>query len=629
MMDPQETDQLLRDLYERNSEPVDMVTFSAELHERLSTLPAHKGWMSRLRWPLAAPAEEWSGRLKRASAPKRRSGVTVAVFASIAVVLVAAVAVGSFMAVRNLAQPGFVLAITDDNLVGTAAQSSHWEQLPLTSEGGPVNALVMDPSNPSILYAGTSVGLFKSTDAAGSWTQLSTVPGSVFVVAIDPASPSTVYVQSVVSQREQEAGTFKLLRSDDGGATWTDLSGTGTPASPGYDRGIWFDTTSTPSTIYIWGRVEPYGFPIWRSTDRGETWTGRGVGDKDVLTPASPTPISPAAQQALDAFWASYDPYSSGPTTDADTSAVVEIGQILVDPTRVSTFYASTGDGVYKSIDSGRSWRKSSKGMVERGTSGVLVDSSAPSTLYAAASAGIFRSIDGGAEWTLVLGGKGSVVLAPSTPSRLYAWTLAGLFRSDDRGDSWTRLKAAGLPLPSMLGSPPPTFSLGQLVLVVADQPDTLFAVSQDSRFDTALYRSTDGGNTWGRAIEGDVYGWFGQVVADPQAPSTIYAFAYQGDPDHSAEALLKSTDAGATWESLLEKDWGLHARLAAVDPHNPEIAWTIQNSMIRRSTDAGATWENIGETLPNAVSLVPDPAPGGAFYAATVGGLFKWVPGE
>ena len=44
---------------------------------------------------------------------------------------------------------------------------------------------------------------------------------------------------------------------------------------------------------------------------------------------------------------------------------------------------------------------------------------------------------------------------------------------------------------------------------------------------------------------------------------------------------------------------------------------------------DAGATWESVGENLRDAVSLVPDPAPGGALYAATAGGLFKWVPGE
>ena len=629
MMDPQETDQRLRDLYDQNSAPVDMATFSAGLHERLSTIPVHTGWMPKLRWPRAAQAEERSGVLKQASAPRRRCGLRVAVFASITIVLVVAVTVGSLMAVRNLARPDFVLAITDDNLVGNVAQSGHWEQLPLASEGGPVNVLAMDPSNPSILYAGTSEGLFKSTDGAGSWNQLPTVPGSVFVVAIDPASASTIYVQSVVSQRAQETGAFKLLRSDDGGATWEDLSGAGTPESPGYDRGIWFDTTSTPSTVYMWGHVGTYGFPVWRSTDRGETWTGRGVGDKDVLTPASPASIPPAAQQALDAFWASYDPYSSGPATDADTGAVVEIGQVLVDPTRLSTFYASTGQGVYKSTDSGRSWRKASKGLVDPAVSGILVDPSTPSTLYAATSAGIYRSADGGTEWTLVLGGSGSVVLAPSTPSRLYAWTHAGLFRSDDRGDSWTRLEATGLPMPSMSGSPPPAIRFGQLVLVVADQPDTLFAVSQDSRFDTALYRSTDGGNTWGRAIEGDVYGWFGQVVADPQAPSTIYAFAYLGDPDQLADALLKSTDAGATWENLVEKDWALHVRLAAVDRHNPEIAWTISNGIVRRSTDGGVTWENTGENLPNAVSLVPDPAPGGALYAATAGGLFKWVPGE
>ena len=73
-----------------------------------ATRGSQKKWMPPLRWPLAARAEEPSDGLKRASAPIRRSGLRVAVYASIAVVLVAAVAIGSLEAVRNLARPDFV-----------------------------------------------------------------------------------------------------------------------------------------------------------------------------------------------------------------------------------------------------------------------------------------------------------------------------------------------------------------------------------------------------------------------------------------------------------------------------------------------------------------------------------------
>ena len=208
MMDPQETDQRLRGLYEQNSTPVDMVAFSAGLHERLSTLPAHKGWVSRLPWPLAARANERPDGLRQASASRRTSGLRIAVFASIAVVLVAAVAIGSFMAAQYLGHPHFVLAITDDNVVGAGSQttatgtpSGQWERLPLSSEGGLVEALVIDPSNPSILYAGTKDGLFKSTDGARSWKQLSKIEGMVLLIVIDPAAPATVY--ALASQPER------------------------------------------------------------------------------------------------------------------------------------------------------------------------------------------------------------------------------------------------------------------------------------------------------------------------------------------------------------------------------------------------------------------------------------------
>ena len=143
-------DRQLEERLRRLSWPVDHGGVWASIEAR-----AHRQERpSQERWESATQADRRADLQRRAIAPRRRTGLRVAVFASIAVVLIAAVAFGSFMAVRNLAPPHFVLAITDDNVVGTGGQtmtatpSGQWEHLPLSSEGGCIIALVIDPQQP-------------------------------------------------------------------------------------------------------------------------------------------------------------------------------------------------------------------------------------------------------------------------------------------------------------------------------------------------------------------------------------------------------------------------------------------------------------------------------------------------
>ena len=187
--------------------------------------------------------------------------------------------------------------------------SGTWLRLPLITEGrATISTLVMDPSNPSTLYVATSVGLFKSTDGAGSWSQLPTIPGSepgsVWVL-LDPNSPSTIYVAYADFAEADETWTTHLLRSDDGGLTWTDLNEAGAPRIGSTSSGPWLDTTTSPSTIYLY---DDTGY-VHRSTDRGETWTRLSVEEgQQAFARAdihSPQPRPVAAQQALDAFLAS------------------------------------------------------------------------------------------------------------------------------------------------------------------------------------------------------------------------------------------------------------------------------------------------------------------------------------
>ena len=180
-------------------------------------------------------------------------------------------------------------------------EAGKWVAVSLTSEGvkvdSPVSAdaqvhsLTIDPSNPNVLYAGTEKGVFKSTDAAKTWKPfLSLDPGHYFI-GIDPASPATIYALWRTAARAPDSPQpVKLMRSDDGGGTWSDLSGTDVVAAArrvfatagGFGFGGWvFDTSTQPSTVYLGASTKATvtseatstWTQYWRSTDKGKDWT--------------------------------------------------------------------------------------------------------------------------------------------------------------------------------------------------------------------------------------------------------------------------------------------------------------------------------------------------------------------
>jgi hypothetical protein len=236
------------------------------------------------------------------------------------------------------------------------------------ARGLPVTALDMDPRDPSILYAATSDGLFKTSDAAGSWQRLSRTLRCLYrTVAVDPASPSTIYAIYC----KDSAVRGRLQRSDDGGATWVELSDAGSPRISGYESFAWFDVTATPSTVFMWG-LRGADHRVYRSADRGETWTRDRTAERQNApwSPgAVPRRMSAAARQALDAFMA---PFESSPS-NGNACIVVKAGASLglnvlggrpvVDPRDPSIFYAATMQGVYKSLDGAKTWKLASTGL--------------------------------------------------------------------------------------------------------------------------------------------------------------------------------------------------------------------------------------------------------------------------
>jgi photosystem II stability/assembly factor-like uncharacterized protein len=190
-----------------------------------------------------------------------------------------------------------------------------------------IQALVIDPITPNILYVGTyDSGVFKSTNGGENWTPINTGLSFLYItsLAIVPTTPPTLYTMTL------DGKTFK---STDGGDHWSlfDI---------GASIEILMADPSTPNILY----ATTFGQGMFKSTDGGANWSTINIG----LT----------------------NPY---------------IASLAIDPTRPNMLYLGTyPDGMFKSANGGESWTRFNAGLPNNRTVYALaIDPATPTTLYA------------------------------------------------------------------------------------------------------------------------------------------------------------------------------------------------------------------------------------------------------
>jgi photosystem II stability/assembly factor-like uncharacterized protein len=295
-----------------------------------------------------------------------------------------------------------------------------------------------------------------------------------------------------------------------------------------------------------------------------------------------------------------------------DKQPIASIGAIAVAASDHNIIYAGTGEacirgnisygnGVYKSIDGGKTWKN--VGLRDsRHIGALIVDPKNPNIVFVAAlghaygpneERGIFRSLDGGATWQKVLykdnkTGAIDVVFDPDNSNTVFAsmwevyrtpWSLnsggagSGLYKSNDGGATWTRLEGHGLPSGIM----------GRIgVSVSGADSNRIYALIESKQ--GGLYRSDDGGESWIRINEDGRMrqrAWyFTHIFADPKAVDTVYILN---------TGLFRSTDGGKTF-NLLPAPHGDHHGLW-IDPDNPQRLINGNDGGATVSVDGGASW--------------------------------------
>jgi photosystem II stability/assembly factor-like uncharacterized protein len=311
-------------------------------------------------------------------------------------------------------------------------------------------------------------------------------------------------------------------------------------------------------------------------------------------------------------------------TTDAgvvwkpifDGQPVASIGALALAPSDPKTIYAGTGesdirsnlssgDGVYKSTDSGQTW--TNIGLRDsRQISRVVVDPQNANIVYVGVlghayapnnERGVYKSGDGGATWTKVLDqgpdiGISDLAIATQDSSVLFATTWrshrppwstyapldgpgGGLFRSQDGGQTWSHITANGLP----------EGDWGRTAVAVSPNGKKVYVLISASK-KPGLYRSDDGGSTW--TLQNDdkrltSRAWyFGNITVDPNNPDVIYL------PN---VALYRSEDGGKTISIVRGAPGGDDYHQIWIDPKDSSrmILGTDQGTTI--SLDYGQTW--------------------------------------
>ena len=301
-----------------------------------------------------------------------------------------------------------------------------------------------------------------------------------------------------------------------------------------------------------------------------------------------------------------------------DDQGSYSIGCVTIDPSNPEIVWVGTGenvsgrhvgfgDGVYKSLDGGNSWKRA--GLEESEHIGkIIVDPRDSNVVYVAAQGplwssggerGLYKTTDGGESWGQILSageytGVTDITMDPRNPDVIYAATHqrmrnvaalvnggpeSGIYKTDDGGKNWREL-TNGLPKDDM----------GKIGLAISPQnPDVVYATIELAHRKGGTYRSTNGGGSWEK--RGDYLSggtgphYYQEIYASPHKFDRLY---------HMDVRLHASEDGGTTWSDIEGKYKHVDNHALAFNPDDPDYLLAGCDGGLYESWDLGKTWKFI-----------------------------------
>ena len=358
------------------------------------------------------------------------------------------------------------------------------------------------------------------------------------------------------------------------------------------------------------------------SLDQFKSWKPRNIGPAGMsgrITAIDAVVADPNTIYLGAASGGVWKTTNQGASWDAvfEEQPILNIGSIAIQQSNPSIVWVGTGEGnprnsislgegMYKTIDGGKSWKR--MGLEKtRNIHRIIVDPSNPNTVYAGAignpyaehpERGVFKTTDGGETWDKILftndtSGVADMIMDPSNPNKLFVamwqhrrtpWSLSsggpgsGLYMTFDGGKNWKKLgEKEGLP----------AGNLGRIGLAISrSNPNRVYALVEATK--NGLYKSDDGGQTWSLMNSNPEFVstrpfYFQEIACDPQNENRLWLI-YQ--------MISKSDDAGKNFEVVIPYN-GIHPDHHAfwIHPTNPNFIIDGNDGGIGITRDKGKTW--------------------------------------
>ncbi len=296
-----------------------------------------------------------------------------------------------------------------------------------------------------------------------------------------------------------------------------------------------------------------------------------------------------------------------------DSQGVYSIGVVTIDPNNHNVIWVGTGennhqralgygDGVYKSMDGGKSWKN--MGLKDsRQIGGIVVDPRNSNIVFVAAEGsvwgpggerGLYRTEDGGENWEKVLDisvetGVNNVIMDPVDPDIMYATSEqrrrhvhtkigggpeSAVYRSLDGGKSWNK---------AMKGLPSGDIG-GMGIAVSPADHNVVYLIMEAANDKGGFFRSTDRGASWNKMSDHHSSGqYYNEIVCDPQDVDRVFSLETY---------TYVTSDGGKTWKPVGRDNRHVDDHALWIDPGNTSHYLIGGDGGVYETFDDSDTWQ-------------------------------------
>jgi photosystem II stability/assembly factor-like uncharacterized protein len=568
---------------------------------------------------------------------------------------------------------------------------ANWKFMGLEN-AGQISQIVVHPANPDIVYAGVlghvwgpnaDRGVFRTMDGGKTWQKVLYVGDTTGAsdLVMDPSNPMVLFAGMWEFTRrpwmlESGGSSTGIYRSNDAGATWKKLS-EGLPKGPLGRIGL---SVAPTNGSHVYALIEAKKGTLWDSTDMGEHWKLVSSDPRYVYRGFYFTTLYVSPDSENHIYFLSYqmlESHDGGKSAQVIGRAVhVDHHAFWIDPKDPSRMINGNDGGAYVSTDAGKSWRYLDNIPIEQFYM-VAFDDNRPYLLcgglqdnngWCGPSNSLSRGGIVGADWWTATGGDGEYIvpagnksniiyadsqngfisrmvaatgvadfmrpylqgvtdLAPKDLKYRFNWTspiavapndwktvyLGGnvLFKSTDAGKNWTpispdltrndkskQLPSGGPVELDMSGAE--TFDAILSMALSASDPNVIWVGTDDG----VVQVTRDGGKNWANVTPAKAPEWgrLQQIEVSPFAPGTAYVALDYHEVENNKPYVFKTHDYGKTWASIASGLPGNDpARVVRENPNQKGMLVLGTDAGLFYSHDEGEHWTPLKSNFPTA----------------------------